>query len=469
MPTKNEQIALSRAKTREKRKTQICKVFEVKIKFELLNSLQKRFLESIFLEVKWFWNDIIRSEDVFKYDASKKVVTRLDKDRNEFEYKLNVLGSSIKQSLRDEIKTNIKTLSTLKKKGKKVGRIGFVQKRNSVPLRQNGTTHTVIRSSERIRIQGCKKPFPVNGLHQFPSTYEIANARLIARATGYFIQITTYHYKEEENKWEGETLTPKKNEKTLVRRAALGLDFGIKNTVTTSDGNIFCAYIEETERLKRLQRKLSHQKPRSNNWYKTKKKIDIEYVKMTNRKDDLAKKLVHKLLIENEKVVIQDDNFNSWSKSHHNFGRKIQHGCLGRIKMLLKQHPEQVIVIGRFIATTKKCHVCDAVIVEGLGLNVREFECPRCGQKLDRDVQAAKMILKLGVEKLQHAVGVERTNQVQAQKRLHKKPVEKVSSIQVNVNETFFEQDAFNEVGIMCESTCRENAMDEVKPHTNLA
>jgi putative transposase len=59
MTTKSQQIKNSLAQTREKRKSQTCKVFELKLVDNQLNKLQKEFLKRIFLESKWLYNDIL--------------------------------------------------------------------------------------------------------------------------------------------------------------------------------------------------------------------------------------------------------------------------------------------------------------------------------------------------------------------------------------------------------------------------
>lgn len=58
---------------------------------------------------------------------------------------------------------------------------------------------------------------------------------------------------------------------------------------------------------------------------------------------------------------------------------------------------------GRTIATnpngtSQKCSRCGVVAEEKLGLSVRTFECHSCGLVIDRDLNAAKNILKLGLE-----------------------------------------------------------------------
>ena len=44
------------------------------------------------------------------------------------------------------------------------------------------------------------------------------------------------------------------------KKPSIGLDFGIKTTITTSDGEKFEITVREPERLKGLQKKLARQK-----------------------------------------------------------------------------------------------------------------------------------------------------------------------------------------------------------------
>ena len=73
------------------------------------------------------------------------------------------------------------------------------------------------------------------------------------------------------------------------------MDFGIKTNITTSEGEKLDVSVEESERLKLLQRKLQRQTKGSNNRYKTIKSIRRQYLKLTNKKKDKANKIVHNL------------------------------------------------------------------------------------------------------------------------------------------------------------------------------
>lgn len=53
---KKLKIKESLAKTREKRLSQVCKVYTLKIDFSHCNNQQRTFLKHIFIEAKWFYN-----------------------------------------------------------------------------------------------------------------------------------------------------------------------------------------------------------------------------------------------------------------------------------------------------------------------------------------------------------------------------------------------------------------------------
>ena len=93
----------------------------------------------------------------------------------------------------------------------------------------------------------------------------------------------------------------------------IGIDMGIKASITTSEGEKIKVYVGETKRLKKIHRRIMKRKKGSNNRYKMRKLLRKEYQKLTNRKKDSANKIVHKLL-EHEKIYMQDENIKGWHK-----------------------------------------------------------------------------------------------------------------------------------------------------------
>ena len=115
------------------------------------------------------------------------------------------------------------------------------------------------------------------------------------------------------------------------------MDFGIHTNITTSEGKKIDVSVEESERLKMLQKKLQHQKKGSNNRYKTIQKLRREYQYISNVKKDKANKIVHELK-QYSTIVIQDEQLSEWHKKK-GMSKIVQHSCMGRIKAKLKQLP----------------------------------------------------------------------------------------------------------------------------------
>lgn len=345
----------------------------------MLNKLQQEQLKMIFIEAKWMYNYLLNLSnenqiDIFKLDSKLiKNVTHYNKDKELVESYLNYLGSSMKQEIVKGLCSSIKGLSVLKKHGNKVGCLKFKSEYNSINLKQYGITHKIV-SKNRVKIQGIKKALPVSGLKQLDkiANYELANAHLIQKCGDYYIQLTVLVNKEERT--------------IKYKNKQIGIDFGCQTSFSLSDGSKLNSYVEETDHLKRLSRKLSRQKKGSHNRWKTRIKIQKEYQRLTNLKNEYSNQLVHKLLFENEQIIIQDEQLNAWKKKH---GKAVQHSVLGRVKAKLIRHPEQVVVLNRFVPTTKFCRDCGHLHSE-IKLWDREFICPNCGVVYDRDIHAAE-------------------------------------------------------------------------------
>ena len=77
-----------------------------------------------------------------------------------------------------------------------------------------------------------------------------------------------------------------------------GLDLGIKDLCITSDGKKYInpKIIRKYEKkLVKLQRQLAHKEKRSQNYYKTRKKIALCHEKITNMRKDYLHKISHEI------------------------------------------------------------------------------------------------------------------------------------------------------------------------------
>lgn len=366
---KNKIISDAIKVTRLKRKSQACKVFKFKVNRSALSNEQKNSLKMFFVESKRVYNYIIGNKiDPYSINYKNlKEITYLDKDKNQINYKIQFIGSSVIDDTITIIKDSIKGLSSSKKKGSKVGSLRFKSECNSIRLRQYGVTHYIKNGS--IKIQGIKRPIKVSGLKQLNKydniDYTVAN--ILYDGYDYFITLTCFIDKE----------------KKQTNNNIIGIDLGCSTTITTSDGKKMKISIEESERLKGLQAKLSKQIKRSNNWYKTRSKIRKEYNRMNNCKNDISNKIVNRLL-QNKIVVIQDDQISEWHENELT-SKTIQNSILGRIKSRLKK-ADNVVLLDQWFPTTKHCFQCGNDLE--ISLSQRTYKCD-CGFEMDRDIHAA--------------------------------------------------------------------------------
>ena len=83
-----QKIKNSLKATHERRKTQIMKVFELKVNCHHTSKETFKKMDDYFVQSKWVYNDMLRTsengENIFKYEYNHhKEITRLDKDKNE--------------------------------------------------------------------------------------------------------------------------------------------------------------------------------------------------------------------------------------------------------------------------------------------------------------------------------------------------------------------------------------------------
>jgi hypothetical protein len=360
--------------TKAKRRQQVCEVIELKIAEDHLNKKEKEQLRMMFLEAKWLYNYILSLKDPFHYDYKTNPIQRMNKNKKQETITLKYLPPKNRQTLSQIVLQNIKTLSASKKKGNKVGELKFKSKYRSIDLNQYGATHFI--RNNKFKINGIKRLVKVYGLDQIKPEYEFANAKLIKDPNGYFIKLTCYYF-------------PKGEVKQSVKKNDIGIDFGCKTAFTTSEGEKILAFIEEPERLKKIQRDIFKSVKGSNNRYKLMLLLQKEYKHLDCKKDDIANKIVHDLRTRYGRIFIQDENLRGWKAGGH--GKKIQHSVLGRVKSRLSRL-KQTTMIDRWKKSTKLCYICGAE--NDIGYDPI-YRC-QCGLIEDRDIKAAKTILKLG-------------------------------------------------------------------------
>ena len=186
----------------------------------------------------------------------------------------------------------------------------------------------------------------------------------------------------------------------------IGLDLGIKDLLITSDGEKF-DNIHTTKKyekkLAKEQRKLSHKVKGSNNWNKQRIKVARIHEKIHNTRIDNLHKITHKLVQENQLIVSEDLAVSNIVKNH-NLAKAISdcgwYELTRQISYKSEWNNRQYIKIGRFTKSSQPCNVCGYINTDTKNLSVREWICPICGAKHNRDINAAINILNEGLRLL---------------------------------------------------------------------
>lgn len=183
----------------------------------------------------------------------------------------------------------------------------------------------------------------------------------------------------------------------------VGIDTGIKDLAILSDGTTYENIKTLKNNLKKVkynQRQLSKKVKGSSSRNKQKQKLAIVHEKITNvRKDYLHK--VSTEIVKNHDIISVEDLAVKNIMKNHKLAQAISDGSLGSFYSMLEYKCEwndkQFVKIDRFFPSSKMCSNCGWINGD-LTLNIREWKCPSCDEKHDRDFNASKNILKQGLK-----------------------------------------------------------------------
>lgn len=184
--------------------------------------------------------------------------------------------------------------------------------------------------------------------------------------------------------------------------ASVGIDFGLKTYLTLSDGTKMDnpRFLQNNlKQLRKASKKHSRSVKGSKHRERRRKELDRIHEKVMNSRKDWQYKLAHELCREYDNIFIEDLVLTGMSRR---YGRKMHDFAHGEFISILEQVAEKygclVHKIDRFYPSSRMCDC--GYKNDNLTLKDREWTCPECGRTHDRDVQAARNILRRGIDEL---------------------------------------------------------------------
>jgi putative transposase len=184
-----------------------------------------------------------------------------------------------------------------------------------------------------------------------------------------------------------------------------GIDLGVKHFAVASDGTKISKYdnpkhlAKHEKNLKRKQQKLSRKKDGSKTRERQRKLVAKVHERVANTRQDFLHKLSHKLTSDSQAVIVENLHVKGMVRNH-NLAKAISDCGWGTFVNFLAYKLERkggkLIEIDRWFPSSKLCSNCYHQVWE-MPLDIREWVCPNCGTKHDRDGNASTNIRAEGI------------------------------------------------------------------------
>jgi len=212
--------------------------------------------------------------------------------------------------------------------------------------------------------------------------------------------INTVTIKRECDKWYVVFSNTVEIEPLSVSNKAIGIDVGLESFAVTSDGEIIDnpRYLKEAESvLRRLQRSVSRKKRGSHNRRKAVVLLAKHHLKVKRQRKDFAHKISRNLVNVYGLIAVENLRIKNMVRNHH-LARSISDAAWGQFLNILSYKAEEAgrkLVMVNPNGTSQICSECGSTVHKSL--STRIHNCPDCGISLNRDLNAALNILRVGL------------------------------------------------------------------------
>jgi len=263
---------------------------------------------------------------------------------------------------------------------------------NFLKLRNGGSaefTKSAFKFKEgQVYIAKCKEPLLIRWSRQLPKNCKPSTITIKLDPSGrWFVSLR---------------INDTTDQKLKPVEKKVGIDLGITSLFTTSDG----VKVSNPKHFNKLYKKLrlassslSRKTKGSKNREKARVKVAKISAKIADARRDHTHKLTTQLIRENQTIVVEDLAVKNMVKNHK-LARAISDANWGELVRQLTYKADwygrELIKIDRWFPSSKRCSNC-GYTKEKLALNIREWDCPKCGTKHDRDINASINILAAGL------------------------------------------------------------------------
>ena len=230
----------------------------------------------------------------------------------------------------------------------------------------------------RLYIVKSKEPLVINWTRKLPSCPTSCTISLTPTGQ-YYISFTAEYYPV-----------------PTTGTGEVGLDLGLKDLITVSNGTKVANpkhLRQRAKQLKRKQQSLSRKQKGSKNHNKARLIVAKVHAKITNTRKDFHHKLSRTLINENQVIGLEKLMVKNMIKNRKLSKSISDAGWSSFTKMLEYKAKEsqhcKIVYMDTWYPSSHICHVDGYKLDRKLSLADRSWICPHCNTKHDRDVNAA--------------------------------------------------------------------------------
>jgi putative transposase len=350
---------------------------------------QERLLLSCLIASRHLYNEMLEAVKA-EYEASGKFLSKYDLTARFKGRGADAVPATTVQTLADRLAKSLKRFLARKELSQKVGfpRFKSANQWHSIGLRQYGQSRDVWMEDGRLRVPAklgkslkIKMHRPLEGT---PKT-----AYLVLRADGH---------------WYVLIVCETDPEPLPVSPEEVGIDLGLKVFLADSDGDTVDNprwYRSAQKTLARKQRALCRCKRGSRRRRKAARNVAKTHLKIARQRKDFLHKVSRSYVNRYQTIVLEDLNISGMVRNHP-LAKSIVDASWSAFVAFLTYKAEnagrQVVAVPAHF-TSQKCFSCGELVPKSL--SVRTHVCGHCGYVEDRDINAAKNILRAGTRPLE--------------------------------------------------------------------
>nr|WP_299037564.1 transposase [uncultured Psychrobacter sp.] len=256
-----------------------------------------------------------------------------------------------------------------------------------IPFKRTAVKHLATRQSGKKSLKSTIQLSLAKGKKLIIDVWDSYNLALYSINTLELVQDNRGHWYA--------CITVKEFPKIKCGTGQVGIDLGCKDSVVSSDGDVLTTKLthQYAEKLATAQRA------------KNKKRVRAIHAKIKNTRQDLIHKFTSKLVKANSLIVVGKIKSNSFTSSK--LAKSVYDAGWFEIKRQLEykcKHADCRFEMVNESYTTQTCSCCLKISGSSpkgrADLGIRGWTCAECGTVHDRDINAAKNILAVGLDRL---------------------------------------------------------------------